>query len=275
MNKVTSKYGKYMSTGYCILTVFITWICIYGALGFNGIMHLNEIPGTSPSMIIVYLATLAGPFISGLVFNLICKSVKENYSKISIVKVDIKWYAYALLTAPVSFITILLVLSVIDKKYMPVFFNADSKLSLAVISIFMGLLVGFFEEAGWTGYAVPTILKKHSLFRTGITVGIVWGIWHFPLFISSANNIENWFLKLCYMFILLFSFLVPYRILMVYLYSKTKSLFLVILMHAPLAGGQLVFLPEKLSTGETILFDITIGLLFWIIAIFVLRKKES
>ncbi len=46
--------------------------------------------------------------------------------------------------------------------------------------IAVGLVVPFFEELGWTGFAIPELGKRYGILTTGLIVGLLWGAWHFP-----------------------------------------------------------------------------------------------
>lgn len=48
----------------------------------------------------------------------------------------------------------------------------------AIMLIFIG---GPLEEFGWRGYALPLLLKNHSLLTSSIILGVLHGIWHLPL----------------------------------------------------------------------------------------------
>src|SRR5512133_1076212 len=37
-----------------------------------------------------------------------------------------------------------------------------------------GVVVGIFEELGWTGFAVPRMTPPHGVFGTGLIVGLLW-----------------------------------------------------------------------------------------------------
>lgn len=41
------------------------------------------------------------------------------------------------------------------------------------------------EEAGWRGFLLPRLLKSHSALTASIIIGVVWGIWHLPLYIDG------------------------------------------------------------------------------------------
>jgi hypothetical protein len=44
------------------------------------------------------------------------------------------------------------------------------------------------EELGWRGYLLKELHKRHTLFMSGLLVGIVWGFWHIPLWIISGYS---------------------------------------------------------------------------------------
>jgi len=41
------------------------------------------------------------------------------------------------------------------------------------------------EEAGWRGYLLPKLLERHSGLMASVIIGVIWGIWHLPLYINS------------------------------------------------------------------------------------------
>lgn len=48
---------------------------------------------------------------------------------------------------------------------------------------------GGLEEVGWRGYFYPAILKKTNFFVASLVQGILWAVWHFPLwFVQNANQ---------------------------------------------------------------------------------------
>lgn len=47
------------------------------------------------------------------------------------------------------------------------------------------------EELGWRGYLQGELCKRHSLFGASLIVGVVWGLWHLPLwFVSGYQGVE-------------------------------------------------------------------------------------
>ncbi len=47
------------------------------------------------------------------------------------------------------------------------------------------LLVGgpLIEEIGWRGYLQPRVNERYRVILAGLIVGVIWAIWHFPLFL--------------------------------------------------------------------------------------------
>src|SRR5258705_4048652 len=54
---------------------------------------------------------------------------------------------------------------------------------------FIGMVPGFFfalgEELGWRGYLLPQLMRARWPFPLLLS-GLVWGVWHFPLFIFTG-----------------------------------------------------------------------------------------
>jgi membrane protease YdiL (CAAX protease family) len=149
-------------------------------------------------------------------------------------------------------------LSLVSPVFLPAIATADDKASLVVSGIATGLVVGVFEELGWTGFAVPQLRLRYGVVSTGVTVGIVWGAWHFLPNLESETFAAT--LPLALLLVRLFSWLVAFRLLMVWLYERTGSLLLVIIMHASLvAGSSVIFAPIAVSAPG----DFLAGILVW------------
>ena len=251
---------------YFALTLLITWGGIFLAVGMDGILGTVEIP--EAQMPLLYSVTLLGPSIAGLVSIALFdgkKGFRSLFSRLGKGRVGVRWYAAALLTAPVLITAILLISSLFSPEYLPTPFAEPNDFGLLLTGIFMGLAVGFFEELGWTGFAVPKLREKFSVLATGIILGLFWGLWHLPLFVASANASGS-VPPILYLLILLFSFLPVYRVLMVWVYDQTRSLLIMVLMHAPLSASQLLLIPPDLSGIQLVIYDIAFAVILWLIA---------
>jgi hypothetical protein len=128
-------------------------------MGTGGMLGSEEI--SESLMPFVYLATLLGPVIAGILLIAIVdgkSGFKDFSSRLFKWKIAAHWYAVALLIAPILISIILFGFSMMSQSFLPTLVNADNKLGLLLTGIVMGLLVGFFEEVGWTGFAVPKLL---------------------------------------------------------------------------------------------------------------------
>jgi hypothetical protein len=80
---------------------------------------------------------------------------------------------------------------------------------------------------------------------TGLTIGVVWGAWHFPLFWQPDSFSGP--LPFVILVTMLFSWLPPFRVLLVWVHDRTGSLPVVMLMHAAVSFVTLTVRPEGLS----------------------------
>lgn len=60
---------------------------------------------------------------------------------------------------------------------------------LAIANFGLVLLVGgpLGEEFGWRGYAMSALIERASWRVASIIIGIVWGLWHLPLFFMTGT----------------------------------------------------------------------------------------
>lgn len=115
-----------------------------------------------------------------------------------------------------------------------------------VIPVF--LLVLFFsvlgEEIGWRGFALPWLQKRFSAFQSSLILGVIWALWHLPLFWIPGDFHTQ--LPLLWFLIQTVSITVLYT----WMYNATRgSLLIILLLHAAsnTAFGVLPMLPEAAS----------------------------
>ena len=73
---------------------------------------------------------------------------------------------------------------------------------------------------------------------------------------------------------LLFSWLIPYRVLIVWVYDHTHSLLVAMLMHLPLVFDQYVLLPQALSGAPTVVYLLMFTGALWVLVIAVLLRPQ-
>lgn len=274
MQTISRFIRKHAVLVYFILTLIFTWGCMWIAASPGGFPLTDEQLETSGAL--VYVAMLVGPAGAGLLLNGLLdgrEGFRQLRSRLFQWKVSVRWYAIALLAAPILITLILLGLSLISSEFQPTIFASEGKLALVFSSVAMGLVVGFFEELGWTGFAIPRLNLRYSVLNTGLIVGLVWGAWHFPPFWKSDTFSAT--LPLILLLGQLFSWLPPYRILMVWVYDRTESLFIAVLMHASLVGSLNALVPAELSGTTLITWIFSWAIALWsIIAVGIMVKER-
>jgi membrane protease YdiL (CAAX protease family) len=50
------------------------------------------------------------------------------------------------------------------------------------------LFVPICEETGWRGFALPRLIARHGAHRATAILGLLWGAWHLPMFISVGTS---------------------------------------------------------------------------------------
>lgn len=214
--------------------------------------------------LVIFLMMAAGPSLSSILLNVWLdgkRGLRELFARMRVWRVGVQWYAVALLTVPLLTIVILSVLTVtVSSTFAPV---------MLIFGLIIGLLAGFIEELGWTGFALPRLLNKHNALAAGFLLGILWAVWHmFADYVGNINTMgQSWFPHYIVYWILT---LTAYRILMTWVYVNTKSLLLAQLMHASYTGWQVVLTPAT-AFADTMLWQGVFAVSLWImVAIVVL-----
>ena len=267
----------------------LTYFALTFAISWGGVLILGAphgMPTTSEKFEqlypIVFLPYLLGPVISSLLLTGLIDGkagFRELLSRLSRWRLDARWYAAALLMAPLLAMMILLALSLASPAFLPDIVTADDKLALLSMGIAIGLIGGgLMEEPGWTGFAVPRLRRRYSVLTTGLIVGFVWGVWHFlPTYWGSGDSSGKLSLALLLPPCFFYAGVLPaYRILMVWVYDRTESLLLVILMHASLTASTLFVLAPSVEGASLFLYYLVLAAVLWaIVAVIAVANKEQ
>jgi membrane protease YdiL (CAAX protease family) len=147
------------------------------------------------------------------------------------------------------------------------------------IPIFLYTLVASgLEEPGWRGYALPNLQTRFNAKKASLILGVIWGIWHWPIFITVYTNslkapgsspIQAFVTALIQLLIYIFGAMIPEAFIYTWLYNRTGSVFLCILLHVfhNMAGTYVgLILPSAAPV-----IPILGGIIQWVIAIILMR----
>jgi membrane protease YdiL (CAAX protease family) len=256
---------------YYVLTFAISWGVVLLVIGGS-----DGIPGTSsqsPRLLAFQVAALyAGPAVAGLLLTGLVSGragFRKLLSRLLTWRVSARWYAVALLTAPLMWTAVLLVLSLLSPVFLPGIVTTSDKAYPLLMGIVGGLIVGFFEELGWTGFATPRLRLRYGILTTGLIIGVLWGVLYIPTYDLWGSSASFGSLPVpLFLSVYGLSFLVghmpAFRVLMVWVYDRTGSLLVAILMHASLLACIIIFAPA--ATGVAFLvYSFAVAAALWVI----------
>ena len=195
-----------------------------------------------------------GPLIGALATTFIYQKgagVKELLKRGLLVRLG-KWWWAVLLTFPVL-IGGALGLSVLLGTPAPEFTALAQPFALPIALVFIFFTGGpLQEEFGWRGYAFEHLRKKMDALTAAILAGLMWGLWHLPLFFLPRS--EDYYNRPLWG-LLLTTILVG--IILAWFYANTKgSIFAAMVGHTMFNWSNWVFPALKSDTAALILFGL-------------------
>lgn len=262
---IRSYIQRHQIGAYFVLAYGITWGGILAMLAAKG-FRLDSFQVAD--VMLIFLAMLLGPCVSSLLLTITLDGragLRDLWAGLTRWRVGVLWWLIALLTIPTLLLTILSLLRIIvAPTYTPGF---------RLIGVIVGLIAGGCEEIGWTGFATPRLLKRHSPLVAGLILGLLWAMWH--MLADLAGNIHamgsaGWIHWFVIYWVLV---LTAYRILMTWLYTKTRSLLVAQLMHASHTGWLFTLTPAAPISG--MLWQTILAVSLWgLVAVVAIVEKN-
>ena len=247
-------WEQHLALTYFVLTFVISWGGVLAATGTK-LLSGERIPRFTGLMLFPLL--LIGPLSAGLGMTLYTSGVtglRALFGKIVKVRIRAVWYTILLLP-PVAMLAVLTLL----RTFVSSSFAPNSFLP----GLAFGVIAGFVEEIGWTGFAFPTMAKKASALWVSIALGIVWVVWHIPVidYLGAASPHGHYWLAY---FVGLAAAMSAMRVLICWAYTNTGSLLLAQLMHMVSTGCLVAFGPSRVTGGEEALWYGSYGIVLWL-----------
>jgi len=257
---------------YLILTIIWSWT--------NWIIGLNYLSNginqeSIGKFITYFFIGVYGPTIASIITTLIFDGISGLLAllkKMMLWNVPFKYYLY-ILVLPLVFVAIGILLYSLFVGHIGDF---DKTAFYTIPTI---LLAGIYagplgEELGWRGFLLPEFQKIFPNLKSAIIIGIIWFIWHIPLFWAPFGTLVSGepitFLPVFTYFIML----ICLSVIITWLVIHSKgSVLIAILFHLSInAGIALLFYPDLTTVFKHVHFLSSIPMLVFTLFLIVKNK---
>ena len=267
MTTIKAFVERHPLLSFYALAFAITWgglIMVVG--GPSEILGTPQLLGKR--LALVMLAWLAGPSVASILMTGLVHGragFRDLLTRMTRWRVGARWYAVALLTAPLLVTAVLLALSLGSPAFLPTILTTSDKVALLLMGMVGTIVGGIFEELGWTGFATPILLRqRYGVLGTGLIIGVLWGVAHFPLYYWASGNLSGALSPGFLVTAQVLDWFPAYRVLMVWVYDCTESVLLAMLMHASLTASQVIF--ASLATAVPLFtYTLVFGAVVWLV----------
>ena len=169
-------------------------------------------------------------------------------------EVGARWYVFAVIYMAVIKLVTAIGVRVISGSW-PRFGHDGPIVILVAIIISTPFQSG--EEVGWRGYALPRIAERTGYARASIVIGVIWAVWHLPLFFlpgadKYGQSFPIWSLEV-----------VAFSVAITWLYAHTNgSLLLTMIMHS--AVNQTLGIVPSASPNASNAFSLGVSSVMWL-----------
>lgn len=222
--------GRHRFLAYVVIAYAISWsLWLVSSLGGG------QIP---------FLLGVLGPMVAAAIVTMVSGgSLMKWLRPVWHWRVPVRWWLYALGLPALLYAVMTLILQILGS---PVDWSLAADRLPAYLSTFVFVLFlgGGLEEPGWRGFGLPVLQEKYPPLLATLILGLVWGIWHVPLYGIAG-------------------FVVPLVLAFFYtlLWNATRSADLCILLHASFTPAQdhlLLTPPEASEHGLLAASDLVI-----------------
>lgn len=235
---------------YFVVTFALTWLCwiTLDLVLPDGFQSSTSTSGAShPSaLILLFLLGNIVPSCMGIILTRIVAgkgSLRALFGQVVRWRVNPLWYGIALVLTPL--------LTVGAFAFSVALGSSVPAVSIAAI---VGGLGGAFiaplgEEFGWRGFALPRMQTQRGALGASIILGLLWGLWHVPIWIWEKTATPSLLLPDLGLRVLIIA---AFGVLMAWVYNNSGgSLLLMILFHASIVTTSYYPFPQPLSTTES------------------------
>ncbi|MBA4072916.1 MAG: hypothetical protein C0497_13915 [Gemmatimonas sp.] len=176
---------------------------------------------------IILLIGVFGPGISAMLLSAMkggSAEAKALFGQIGRFRVPARYYAFAVAFLAAVKLTAAVLIRLSTGAW-PAF--GTEPIAIIIGTLFVSTWTQAGEELGWRAYALPPLATRMGLGPASIVIGVIWAVWHLPLFYAPYSNTYGQSFPLYLLQVVAIS------IAMGWLYWRTQgSLLLVMLFHA-------------------------------------------
>lgn len=203
------------------VTFGLTWV-MWWSLAY--IKHDSSLIFNNPLFFVIFLiGGLAPTIASYIAIKFSDQDYKSFNKRVWAWRISILYYLFCVLSVlGVRFLSI----TAYGLIFKPIWTEVDPQFLALLPLIVIMIPLGGLEEFGWRGLLLPELKKKYHLTTAALIVGLIWTLWHLPLFfINGLSHYHSDFLE----------FLINTTglgFVLAWLYNKTNSIFICIFFHA-------------------------------------------
>jgi uncharacterized protein len=246
---------------FFVLTFVISWMLMTPAM-VAGLDSLAAIP---------FFVGVFGPFMAAaIVTRSTGTSVRGWLRAVFRPRQSWRWYA-GVIAFPVVLVVAASAEFALAGESLNFGLVGERAASFLPLLVYCLLLNGGPEELGWRGFALPRLLDRFSPVKATVLLGFAWGLWHLPLLLAEDNPDHN-LAPVAFAAITIWTLggIVAYSFTYTYVWNRTKSVFLCMLLHAAYntALGVVILRPDSELVGSTyVTLSLALTGTLWLVAL--------
>lgn len=217
--------------------------------------HHPQVPDVT--LITLQILGAFGPAVSALLLTITLNgrnSLGKLFSPYTYWNVGTGWYLLVIAFRPFIWATALGIYLLLGYKTIPHLTTDWAFFTVYLLSQL--LIVGIGEELGWMGFAYPRLRARYGFLFSGLLLGIIWGLWHLPMFFTVGDS------QFGSSLILFVIKLTALRLVMTMVFDITGSLLMPALFHVSMnALSELVPLSPNDPLAILLLVLVTTGMM--------------
>lgn len=255
---------QFTALTFCIAYLVSGTLIILGQFGYsvhNWVYSLQEFGMNIPFAIYILSPAIASYIV--LKKNNKIAGFKDWLKTVFYAKNNVSLYLFAVAGLALYF---LIHLAVSGRKEMALPFYTF------FLSLPGGLIIGGLEEAGWMYILQPALDKKYGFVLSSVLVGLIWILWHVPLFFIPGTNHSGGLINF-WMFAVQ---LIAFRFFdgAIYKISGKGRVFLCVLFHTMFNAASPIFGTMTMTWAGTITANAAVVLVS-IVTVVLYNKKRT